>query len=278
MAVASVGIAGQGVRASIITPAFNAAPFIEQCVRNVASQGEAVGEHIIVDGGSTDGTPEMVRVLMTTHPRLHLIPGPDDGQSDAMNKGTLAAKEEVIGFLNADDYYQPGAVAEALAELKKFPGPGIVVGDCRIIDENDAVIRWNRPKDLRVQSLLQSSLWQLLPANPSAYFYHRSVHDLIGGYDTSNHYSMDVDFILGAVRLAQARYVPRHWGNFRLIPGCKSYENAGSDEGRNPLSDVFSRHRRALTPAQKLSMPLFDLHTRLRRLNYLFKKRMGRIR
>lgn len=264
------------MKASIITPCFNAAAFIEQCILNVAAQGDSVGEHIVVDGGSTDGTVEKVQAMMADHPRLRFIPGPDKGQSDAMNKGTLAAREQVIGFLNADDFYQPGAVAEGLRELETFDQPGVVIGDCRVIDGKGDTIRWNRPADLRLQKLVQPKLWTMLPANPSAYFYHRDVHDIVGGYDVANHYSMDVDFMLNAIRLTRIRYVPRHWGNFVMMEGGKSHDNA--DLGVDVLSPVLLRHRKFLTPLQRLSLPLFEAHTRLQPQWYRLKKRLGLIR
>lgn len=263
------------MRASIITPTFNAVAFIEECILNVAAQGDSVAEHIIADGGSTDGTVEKIQALMAEHPHLRFIPGPDKGQSDAMNKGTQAASEKVIGFLNADDFYEPNAVAEGLRELETFDTPGVVIGDCRVVDENGDTIRWNRPDDLRIQWLVQPTLWTMLPANPSAYFYHREVHDIVGGYDVANHYSMDIDFILSAIRLTKARYVPRHWGNFRMLPGCKTHDNDGV---KDPLPPIMRRHRQAMTPLQKASMPLFEMHTRLRPTWYQAKKRLGLIR
>lgn len=266
------------MKASIITPTFNAASFVEDCVANVAAQGSSVAEHIIVDGGSSDGTQDKVHALMAVHPHLRFIPGPDQGQADAMNKGTRAAGGEVIGFLNVDDFYQPGAVADALRELGTLRRPGIVIGDCRVVDEDGNTLRWNRPKNVRIQSLLQMTLVDRIPANPSAYFYHREVHDIVGGYDAQNHYSMDVDFVLGAARLTCARYVARHWGNFRMTPACKTFKNASGavEDIKDPLPPIFERHLRALRPIQKASMPLFNLYARLLGLRWALMNRVRR--
>ena len=158
------------MRASIITPTFNAVGFIRACVENAAAQGDVVAEHIVADGGSTDGTVELVRELQETYPKLRFLPGPDRGQSDAMNKATDLAIGEVIGILNADDFYEPGAVARGVAELAKLDMPALVCGDCRILDEHGATRLINRPTDLRPEALLQDSWLFPIPANPSAYF------------------------------------------------------------------------------------------------------------
>ncbi len=238
------------MKASIVTPAFNAAAFIEGCIENVAGQGDAVLEHIIADGGSTDGTLETIARLQRRYPHVRLIPGPDRGQSDAQNKGSDAARGEVISILNADDFYQPGAVAEAVAMLAAMPVPSIVFGDCAVIDEHDRVLSWSRPRRVRPEFLLQMSSRYPLPANPSAYFYHRQVHDRIGGFDVDNRYSMDMEFVFAAVRTCRVRYEARHWGNFRFMAGTKSFENR--EIGLDPVSAIARRHRRRLPVARRL--------------------------
>jgi glycosyltransferase involved in cell wall biosynthesis len=90
---------------SVITPCLNSVAFIERCVENVAAQGCAEVEHIVMDGGSTDGTVEMLRTLAARHSHLRWVSEKDAGQSAAMNKGVAMAGGALVGFLNADDYY-----------------------------------------------------------------------------------------------------------------------------------------------------------------------------
>ncbi len=238
-------------KASIVTPTFNAASYIDACVRNVVEQGDVVVEHIIADGGSTDGTVERVRELMKTVPHLRFIPGPDRGQSDAMNKATAMATGDVVSVLNADDFYQPEAVARGVAVLATMKGPAMVVGDCEIIDLDGRRVHFNRPTDMRLESLLCDSYLLPFPANPSAYFYSRAVHDLVGGYDVDDHYAMDADFILKCLAKVEVRYVPGHWGNFRLIPGAKTHDD---DSSAARLTALIERHKRLLTDAQRRRM------------------------
>src|SRR3954466_15542507 len=91
---------------SVITPCLNAHATIERALASVAEQGYEPLEHVVIDGGSTDGTLD----LLAAHPGLVVRSGPDRGLSHAMNKGIELAQGEVVGWLNADDFYLPGAL------------------------------------------------------------------------------------------------------------------------------------------------------------------------
>lgn len=95
---------------TVVTPVFNGVKHIEACIENVAGQGLDGVEHVIVDGGSTDGTLDVIRGRAERYRHIRLIEGPDKGQSDALNKGIRAASAEIIGILNCDDYYEPGVL------------------------------------------------------------------------------------------------------------------------------------------------------------------------
>ena len=224
---------------SVITPTFNAVRFIEACVANVVAQGSVVLEHIIADGGSTDGTVEVLLQLMQRYPHIKYLPGPDKGQSDALNKAASVARGDAIGILNADDFYEPSAAEEGIRHLALMREPGIVCGDCRVLDEDGKELFLNRPTDLRLNSLLLGWAYVQHPCNPSAYFYHRNVHFVVGGYDVDDHYSMDLDFLLSTVAKVEAVYVPAHWGNFRLMKGGKTHDDNRTTER---AKTVVNRH------------------------------------
>lgn len=239
------------MRASIITPTLDAAGFIDACVANVAAEGAAVYEHIVVDGGSRDGTPERVAALMRANPGLRLIHAPGLRQSAAMNLGTEAARGEVVGILNADDYYQPGAVARGIASLAPGSAPAFVAGECLIVDPADRPLLWNRADDLRLESLLLGWTVAQFPCNPSCYFYHREVHALVGGYDVDDDYQMDFDFVLKCARRVTMRHVREHWGNFRLRPGTRT---AGDKHAVGRRAAIIARHVAGLDPGQCSAM------------------------
>ena len=95
---------------SIITPVYNGKRFIEFCIKNVIDQKCPNMEHIIVDGGSTDGTVEIIQRYAERYKHIRWVSEKDKGQSDAMNKGIRLAEGNIIGILNADDYYEPNVL------------------------------------------------------------------------------------------------------------------------------------------------------------------------
>ncbi len=236
---------------SIITPTFNAEKHIVSCIENVASQNIAGLEHIVVDGGSRDGTLDELLRLAQVHSHLRFVSEPDRGQSDAMNKGVKLASADIIGFLNVDDFYEPGAIRAALPYLDEDPSLAMIVGTCRVLNADGSTDYWNRPYNLRFEALMLGWQYFQFPGNPSAYFYRKSVHDTIA-YDVDDHYAMDFDFIMAVALKYRMRFVDRHWGNFRMIPGAKTFENRHS--GKDLVKEIIERYKRRAGPLRLASM------------------------
>ena len=115
---------------SVVTPSLNQAAYIEEAILSVRKQDYPRIEHIVVDGGSTDGTLE----ILGRYRHLLWSSEPDEGQADALNKGFARARGTVLGWLNADDRYLPGAVSAAVAALAET-GSALVHGGWRQVDE-----------------------------------------------------------------------------------------------------------------------------------------------
>ncbi|WP_322508462.1 glycosyltransferase family 2 protein, partial [Anaerolinea sp.] len=123
---------------NIVTPSFNQARFLEETMLSVLHQDYPHIEYIVVDGGSTDGSVDIIRRYAD---RLAWwVSEPDRGQTDAINKGFAHAHGEILAWLNSDDTYQPGAVRAAVEALEKHPEAAMVYGDAHYIDENGRVI------------------------------------------------------------------------------------------------------------------------------------------
>ena len=205
---------------SVITPVYNGERFIEYCIKNVIDQACPGVEHIIMDGGSTDKTPDIIKQYSERYSHIRWVSEKDKGQSDAMNKGLALAKGEIIGVLNVDDFYEPNTLNRILEIFQDLPEPSLVVGNCNCWNDNNEIGHINKPSDLRITSLLSEK--SHFPYNPSAYFYHKSLHKKIGLYKVDEHYTMDLDFLIKAIKTAKVKYVNETWGNYRHIQGTKT--------------------------------------------------------
>jgi glycosyltransferase involved in cell wall biosynthesis len=214
---------------SIITPVYNGERFIEKCLQNVINQQCADLEHIIVDGCSTDRTVSIIQEYAARYSHIRWISERDQGQSDAMNKGIKIAQGEILGILNVDDYYEPNVFNRILDIFQGLPNPSFVAGNCNVWDDEGRIVCVNQPSKLSLIEFvvldINNNPRNSLPCNPSAYFYHRSLHDIVGGYKVEEHYAMDLDFILRAVQKSRNYYFDEIWGNFQLIQGTKTLED-----------------------------------------------------
>jgi glycosyltransferase involved in cell wall biosynthesis len=235
------------VRLSIITPVYNGERFIASCVGALGRERPAPFEHVIVDDGSTDATPAILERYAHMYTYIRVIRQLNRGQSDAMNTGLDAARGSIVSFVNHDDFYEPGAVKRALQLFENLPDPSIVVGNCRIIDDDGETLAINRPQVFDREALLRPENGGLIPVNPTQYFYHRSLHDRIGPYDVDEHYMMDLDFWLRAVCATDSiLYVDELFGNYRLIRGTKTYQDIQAGTLQPRFEALLRRHRREL--------------------------------
>jgi len=214
---------------TIITPVYNGARYLEACIENVASQWVEGIEHLIMDGGSLDGSLELLQELALKYPHLRWISEKDKGQSDAMNKAILLAKGTWISFLNVDDFYEPQILPVVLKKIKDGPKtPCLFVGNLKIWNEKEELISVNRPSGMSLPLMLADICeW---PFNPSAYFYPVEVHKKVGSFPVDEHFAMDYDFIFKVlVAHIPIYYFDEIWGNFRLLPEAKT----GKDQAEN---------------------------------------------
>lgn len=198
---------------SIVTPSYNSSRFIERTILSVLQQDYPHIEHIVIDGGSTDGTVDILRRF----PHVQWISEPDRGQSDALNKGFRRARGDIIGWLNADDTYNPGAVAAAVAYLQQHPDVAVVYSHCNVMDENDQLLYCLTapPFDL-VRNLLEYRLPQ-----PAA-FIRAEALVTVGYLDESLHYVMDRDLFMRLGLRYRLDTVDAVWANFRECAGTKT--------------------------------------------------------
>jgi glycosyltransferase involved in cell wall biosynthesis len=220
-------------RVSIVTPSYNQAHFLEQSIRSVLEQDYPSIEYIIIDGGSTDGSLEIIRRYEN---RLAAwISEPDRGQTDAINKGFARASGEIFAWLNSDDIYLPGAVSEAVAFLIAHPEAGMVYGDANLTDEEGRIIGRFPARQTDFRRLLRGSVH--IPQQ--AAFFRASLWRQVGPLDPTFYFAMDYDLWVRLAKISQLCYYPRLWANFRLHGGGKTL---ASDDRCYP--EMLRVHRR----------------------------------
>lgn len=190
---------------SIVTAAYNSAGTISAALGSVQSQCHPRIQHVVVDGGSTDGTQAIVRGF----PHVStLISEPDEGIYDALNKGIRSASGDVIGFLNSDDYLSDSQVVSDIAGRFQDPAVTGVYGDLVYVDRNDTervIRRW------RSGSFAPGKVgWGWMPPHPTLYVRRRCFTD-IGGFDPALRVAGDYEWFLRfcASRPSGLEYIPR---------------------------------------------------------------------
>jgi glycosyltransferase involved in cell wall biosynthesis len=124
---------------SIVTPVYNAdkSGYLEMCIESVLHQGYPNIEHVFADGGSSDGTIEKLRAYSAKFPgRIRFISEPDNGVGSALKKAYALSRGEILGWIDADDFYQPNAVQTIVEYFRNYPRAQFVYGGCKIVDDN----------------------------------------------------------------------------------------------------------------------------------------------
>ena len=163
---------------SIITPCLNRADFVDGAVRSVLDQGYANFEHLVMDAGSTDGTLELLRA----YPHLRVTSEPDHGMYDAINKGIHASRGEIVGLLNTDDRYVPGAFLAVVEAFRAHPDSQAVVGGAEFLQLDGT--KWSVVE--HVPAIPAQDFWRrIILGNPisNAWFFRRQVFEQGGAYD-----------------------------------------------------------------------------------------------
>lgn len=183
---------------TVITPSYNQAEFLEENIQSVKEQDYPGVEHIVVDGGSTDGTLEILQKYENRY-NLRWISESDRGQSHALNKGLELATGNWIGWQNSDDFYLPGAFEALVDTVQSHRDSKLVYGDLLIVDKSGKEI--DRKYCIPPSRLVQR-YWSIYTSNQCTFF-HRSIFDHLGGFDEDYTYTMDNDLFW---RIAQEDY------------------------------------------------------------------------
>ena len=215
---------------SIVTPSFNQAPFLEETLQSVLSQGYPGLEYIVMDGGSTDGSTEIIGKYSD---RLaDWKSAKDGGQADAIHTGFTRATGEILCWLNSDDTLSPGTLRSVGEFFAANPDVDLVYGDLNLVDAEGKRLYTARPL-LRLEILVYENAF----VPQQGMFWRRSLYERVGGLDPSLSFAMDFDLVVRFLLVgARVRKLPGILANYRWHPAAKS----------STLRDVMEREIREL--------------------------------
>jgi glycosyltransferase involved in cell wall biosynthesis len=209
---------------SIVTPSFNQVRYLEQAMRSVLDQDYPSLEYIVIDGGSRDGS---LAVLARYQGRLtHWVSEPDQGQADAINKGLHLARGEIVAWLNSDDAYLPGAVAQAVEALEHDPTLGMVYADGLMVDSDLTLLDRHTYPQVGVLELLCFDVI----LQPTVFMRRRVLED-VGYVDPAYHLILDHELWVRIASRFPIRHMDRFWAIERTHPEAKTISQAAEFAG-----------------------------------------------
>ena len=241
---------------SIITPSYNQAPYLEQTIQSVIGQEYPGIEYLVIDGGSTDNS---VEIIQRHAGRLaYWVSEKDRGQAEAINKGLARAKGEILAWLNSDDYYLPHTISAAVKCFENNPDVVMVYGDMLAVDEKGQTLNLLKYKQLSLEDLL---CFQII-GQPSVFF-RRSALEKTGQLDTTFHFMLDHHLWIRLAQQGRILHVPQIWSAARYHAAAKNRARAAEfgregfrvldwAKGQPGLAEVLSGvERRALASAHR---------------------------
>jgi len=209
------------MRISVITPCLNSVAYLAETLASVARQDWHEIEHLILDGGSTDGSVDMIRAFAAGHPAVRWWSEPDNGIGDAMNRGAARAKGDLVAFLHADDCYPgPSVLSTVVARMATVPDAVWLTGGLREIDGQGNLLRELSVRRYSYHRLLRNNI-VFHPAT----FVNRNALLTAGGFDTGLRYAMDYDLWLRLGAVSPPVTLDCVLACFRVHSGSRSTRN-----------------------------------------------------
>jgi len=220
---------------SIITPSFNQANYLEATIQSVLEQSYPHIEYIVIDGGSTDGSVDIIKKHQSRI--ASWVSEQDKGQTEAINKGFNRAKGDILAWINSDDTYaNPNAVADAVNFLIANPETAMVYADCNFIDEQGKVIGKFASRQTDYEKLRGGYVH--IPQQTM--FFRAKYWKELGPLDPSFYFAMDYDLWVRIAKHAPIKYLPgKTWANFRIHTSSKT--NVNDERGWQEMLRVHYR-------------------------------------
>jgi glycosyltransferase involved in cell wall biosynthesis len=218
---------------SIVVPAYNHAGYLKECIESILAQDYPQVELIVLDDGSTDATPGLLRAYGE---RFRWESQANMGQSATLNKGWAMAKGEILGYLSADDALRPQAVSEAVAVLQSRPEIVATYSDFDLIDEHSRAVRTVATRDFDARDLVLDLVCQ---PGPGAFF-RREAFLRAGPWNPELRQNPDLDFWLRLSLVGNFLRIPKVLAGFRVHEGSATYQSTNVSRADEP---VLMTHR-----------------------------------
>lgn len=213
------------LKISIVMPSLNMVDYIERSIRSVVQQDYDDIELFIKDGGSTDGTVEIIKYYAQQYASIiKWTSSKDRGQADAINIGMRKVNGDILTYINADDIYKKGALKKVANFFMKNPMIMWAYGKADIIDSDDKQIRkWiTAYKNFWLNNYSYQNLLVLNYISQMACFFRKEAFEEVGNFDISQHYVMDYDYWLRLGAKYKAGVINEYLASFRIVPNTKS--------------------------------------------------------
>lgn len=231
------------IKISIITVVYNGETTIENTINSIISQNNINLEYIVIDGNSTDKTPDLIKKYR--HNINHLVTEPDKGIYDAMNKGLKIASGEVIGFLNADDFYNTeDTLSKVVSLFESEPTTDLVYGDLVYVDRQntDKVVRlWQSRK--YYNNFFNDGL---VPPHPS-FFVRKSAYEKTGNFNLKFKFAADYEIMFRLLKIYNLKsgYIPDVLVRMRL-GGATNKSVSNVIKGNLEIANVWKTHKQRI--------------------------------
>ena len=237
-----------GPKISIVTPSFNQGAYLENTIVSVLGQNYPDIEYVIIDGGSSDNSIEIIRNYESS--LAFWVSEPDNGQAHAINKGLGRVTGDLVAWIASDDWYEPGTfnlVAESFRG-----GHNLIIGDCMRFYTESGKQRLLTPGRPSFNSMLRYWRKGFCPPQPSIFFSAELLRK-VGPIDESLNFAMDLDLWLRMSRYEQFYYIPQVFSNYLVHKESKSGSGGGFDKFRKEWFEVCRRHLLSASRLEKLA-------------------------
>ena len=201
---------------SIVTPSYNQAQFLERTILSVLNQNYPNLEYIIIDGGSTDGSVEIIKKYEKY--LTYWVSEKDKGQTQAINKGFQKSTGKIMAWLNSDDTYLPDTFYKIMKNIKQNPEADLIFGNIYFINENDKRIGELRFTEFDFDTLI----YEGGNLHQTGTFWARKIYEKVGELNSNYKFCMDYDFFCRAAKVGKLCHMRDFFANFRIHANAKS--------------------------------------------------------